>query len=128
MPVLSLARSFLSTWQRNGRAPGSAAPWAPCARLPRGAWAAPPQLLQCRASALRACAASGRKPRVAAAAAPLAQAGDTAAALQGADCVPGLSLEEVLQRVRRALALEQPVDAEVPFPFDKQHELVLPLA
>lgn len=116
-PVLSLARSLLSTWQRNGRAPGAAAPWAPRLRLPCAAWAAasaPRQLLQCRASTLRACAASGRKPRVAAAAAPPAQAADPAAALQGADCVPGLSLEEVLQRVRRALALEQPVDAEVP--------------
>ena len=118
-PMLSLARSLLSTWQRNGRAPGAAAPWAPHARLPRAARPAAPaprQLLLCRASTLRACAASGRKPRVAAAAAPPAQAADPAAALQSVDCVPGLSLEEVLQRVRRALALEQPVDAEVP-PF-----------
>ncbi len=116
LPALSLARCVM-LWQRHVRGTPVAGPWpahrrllAPdCARLPR-----PPR----RAAALHASAAPRRCRGVVAAALPLAQPVEQpAAAALGQGACPAASLDEVLARVRSALALEQHGNAEVRAPL-----------
>lgn len=111
VPVLNLARCVL-LWQRNGRGP-RAAPWTGHRQQPHAATAllapAPYQ-----ATALHVCAASGRRQGILAAALPQHPGADAAAA---ANAPEQERLEDILQRVRRALAQEQPVDAEACAPL-----------
>ncbi len=109
VPVLSLARCVL-LWQRNGRGP-RAAPWAGHRQQPHSASALLPRAPSRATCALHVCAASVRRQGVVAAALPLAQ--PEHATLPGANAPEQERLDDILQRVRRALALEQPVDAEV---------------
>jgi hypothetical protein len=113
--VLSLARCIM-LWQRQVCGAPVAGTWpahrrllAPaCARLPR-----PPR----RAAALHASAAPRRCRGVVAAALPLAQPVEQpAAAALGQGASPAASLDDVLARVRSALALEQHGNTEVRAP------------
>ncbi len=109
VPVLSLVRCVL-LWQRNARGP-RAAPWAGHRQQPRAASALLPRAPSRATCALHVCAAFGRRQGVVAAALPLAQ--PEHATLPGTNAPEQERLDDILQRVRRALALEQPVDAEV---------------